>query len=100
MPSHKAAAKSLKQDARRNAHNRSTKSRIRTVIKKVRVAVSENNIEVAKTELRMAVSALDTAAKTHLIHSRNASRRKSRLMQLVSKAEAALKAEAVAETEA
>jgi len=93
MPSHKAAAKSLRQDVRRNAHNRATNSRIRTVIKKVRVAVSEKKIDVAKTELRMAVSALDTAAKRHLIHPRNASRRKSRLMHLVSKAETASKTE-------
>jgi len=83
MPNHKSTAKSLKQDAKRRARNVSAKSRLRTLVKKVRLAVSEKKTEEAKTRLVTAVSALDTAAKKHLIHPRNAARNKSRLMRLV-----------------
>ena len=83
MPNHKAAEKRLKQDAKRHLRNVSTKSRIRTLIKKVRASVTEKQATVATEQLKIAISALDTAAKKHIIHPRNASRRKSRLMHLV-----------------
>jgi len=84
MPNHLAAAKRLKQDAKRHLRNVSAKSRIRTLVKKVRAAVAEKQAVLAGDSLRAAVSALDTAAKKHVIHPRNASRKKSRLMLLVS----------------
>jgi small subunit ribosomal protein S20 len=93
MPNHSATLKSLRQNAKRQIRNVATKSKIRTLIKKVRVAVSNNNLSEAKVQLQRAVSALDTAAKKHVIHPRNASRKKSRLMKLLSKTQTPVSAQ-------
>jgi len=85
MPNHKASEKSLRQDAKRHANNVAAKSRIRTLVKKVRVSVADKQVDLAGDQMKAAVSALDTAAKKHTIHPRNAARRKSRLMKLVNK---------------
>ncbi len=83
MPNHKSTYKSLRKNSKRRERNVATKSRIRTLTKKVRQAVTDNNQELASERLRSAVSALDTAAKKHVIHPRHAARRKSRLSRLV-----------------
>jgi small subunit ribosomal protein S20 len=87
MPNHTATAKRLRQDVKRHIRNISTKSKIKTLIKKVRTSVADNNLDEAKSQIRSAISALDTAAKNHIIHHRNAARKKSRLMKLLNKAE-------------
>ncbi len=84
MPNHKATAKSLRQNEKRQIRNVAIKSKIRTLIKKVRGAVKQNNPDEARNYLNSAVSELDTAAKKNIIHAKNAARHKSRLMQLVS----------------
>lgn len=87
MPNHDSARKSLRKNEKRQARNISEKSRIRTLVKKVRTAATNKNLDEATVQLRSAVSALDTAAKKHVIHPRNAARKKSRLMHLISKLE-------------
>lgn len=89
MPNHSATEKRLRQDVKRHFRNISTKSKIKTLVKKVRTSVSENKLDDAKTQLRSAISALDTAAKNKIIHHRNAARKKSRLMKMLNKAEKA-----------
>ncbi|MDX9753251.1 MAG: 30S ribosomal protein S20 [bacterium] len=83
MPNHSNTEKRLRQDKKRRARNISEKSKIRTLVKKVRTAAAEKKSEEAMDQLRQAVSALDTAAKKNTIHPRNAARKKSRLMRLV-----------------
>ncbi len=83
MPNHKSTEKMLRKDAKRYKHNMQIRSKVRTLIKNVRLAVAEKNPEAARENLRRAVSQIDTAAKKHIIHPRNASRRKSRLMKMV-----------------
>ncbi|MBI1390464.1 MAG: 30S ribosomal protein S20 [bacterium] len=83
MPNHRSTEKSLRKNQKRRDHNIDAMSKLRTLVKKVRVAISNNNQEEAEASLRAAVSALDTAAKRNIIHPRNASRRKSRLMHQV-----------------
>lgn len=87
MPNHRATAKSLRQNEKRQIRNVATKSKIRTLIKKVRGAVKQNNPDEARNYMQSAVSELDTAAKKKIIHANNAARHKSRLMQLVSSIE-------------
>ncbi|RJP34629.1 MAG: 30S ribosomal protein S20 [Candidatus Omnitrophota bacterium] len=83
MPNHKAAEKSLRQNVKRRERNIAAKSRLRTLTKKVRQSVTENNSTTAEENLRAIISSLDTAAKKHVIHPRNAARKKSRLTRLV-----------------
>ena len=88
MPNHKSTEKSLRKSVKLRQRNVSTKSRIRTLIKKVRMSVEQKKLDESREILRQAVSALDTAAKKNIIHPRNASRRKARLMRLVDRAAA------------
>jgi small subunit ribosomal protein S20 len=87
MPNHSNAEKSIRKDKKRYARNVAEKSRMRTLIKKVRLSVAEKKTDEVMDHLRLAVSALDTAAKKHVIHPSNASRKKSRLMRLVANME-------------
>jgi small subunit ribosomal protein S20 len=83
MPNNAAAEKRMRQEQRRRAFNRSTKSVVKTNITKARQAIVTPNIdgEAATEAVRNAISELDKAAKKGVIHKNNASRRKSRLMK-------------------
>ncbi|GCF11140.1 30S ribosomal protein S20 [Dictyobacter arantiisoli] len=83
MPNNAAAEKRMRQEERRRAFNRSTKSIVRTQVTKARQAVHASNFnnELSAEAVRLAVSELDKAAKKGVIHKNNAARRKSRLMK-------------------
>ncbi len=73
------ARKRARQADKRREHNRGRRSSMRTMVKKVLVAVESGNREEAQTAYREATSALDVAAKNNLIHRNKAARHKSRL---------------------
>ena len=75
-------------DAIRNKRNRVRKSRIWTFEKKFRKAVAEKDFEAAQTFLGQTVSELDKAAKTNVVHSNKASRKKARLTAFLKQAQA------------
>lgn len=79
MPNTSSAKKRLRQNEKRNKHNRSIKSALRTSIRKVREATAAGEIEKAETEFRLASKKLDKAGAKHIIHPNKASRLKSRL---------------------
>ena len=79
MPNIKSAIKRVKQTNKKNAQNASQKSALRTSIKTFETAVSNNDIENAKTALLKATKSLDKAATKGLLHKRTADRKKSRL---------------------
>ena len=83
MPNNAAAEKRMRQEQRRRAFNRSTKSIVKTNITKARQAITAPSItsEAADEAVREAISELDKAAKKGVIHKNNAARRKSRLMK-------------------
>jgi len=83
MPQTKSAKKRLRQNVRRRLQNRSVKSAARTHMKKVIVAVNENDASRAKAELELAYKKLDQAAAKRVIHKNAASRYKSRLAKKV-----------------
>ena len=61
------------------------KSAVRTLEKKVRRAVLEDEKEVGLASYRIFCSLIDKAAKTNVIHFNKASRKKSRLAALIKK---------------
>lgn len=77
MPIIKSAIKKVRKDKVRTARNKKRELTLKSLIKKARVT------KVAK-DLTAAFSALDKAAKVHLIHPNKAARLKSRLSKLVS----------------
>jgi small subunit ribosomal protein S20 len=84
MPQHKSPRKRLKQNAKREARNNYVKKTIKTLAKKIH---SEMPIEEKKVMLSEVFSQLDKAAKRGVIHSRTASRRKSRIALYLNKLE-------------
>jgi len=84
MPQHKSPRKRLKQNAKREARNNYVKRTIRTLSKKMH---SDMPVEEKKVLIADVYSELDKAAKKGVIHSRTASRRKSRIALYLNKLE-------------
>ncbi len=82
MPHHKSPKKRMKTDAKRQARNNYVKKTIKTLSKQIHADMS---VEERETMLNKLYSQLDKAAKKGVIHSRTASRRKSRLAEFVNK---------------
>jgi small subunit ribosomal protein S20 len=73
----------MRQDAVRRSRNRSTKSRLRTQIRKVREAITAKDLEKSQTEFRQLVKKIDQAAGHKVIHANTAARTKSRLSRAI-----------------
>ncbi len=86
MPNHPSAIKRNRQNIKRRARNRMSRSVVRTAVKVVKTKVESGDIAGAKLSLRDAESTIAKAAAKGLYHRRNASRKISRLAAMVSKA--------------
>ena len=78
MANHASAEKRNRQRITRTERNRTTKSALRTALKKARAAVAGNEPEAAQL-VRDAQSALDVAAKKGVIPGNRAARVKGRI---------------------
>ncbi len=85
MANHKSALKRARQNIIRRDRNRSVKTRIKNVVKDIRQLVEENAPDEALKTLNKAQSIIDKAAKKGVIHKKTASRKISRLTQLINK---------------
>ena len=83
MANHKSALKRARQTEIRRMRNKSVKTRVKSIVKDVRLSVSENSKEAALKKLEMAKSNIDRAAQKGVIHKKTASRKISRLSKLV-----------------
>ncbi|UCD72485.1 MAG: 30S ribosomal protein S20 [Syntrophobacterales bacterium] len=83
MATHKSALKRQKQSEKRSLRNVHIRSTLKTLIKKVRLAVEANDIDKAKTALAEAIPAIDKAKSQGVIHRNTASRKVSRLTKQV-----------------
>lgn len=83
MPNIKSAIKRVKTSEGRKVQNTTVRSSMRTAVKKVEAAISNNDGAAAKEVLTSAASKLDKAASKGLIHKNTAARKKSRLMKKV-----------------
>jgi small subunit ribosomal protein S20 len=80
MANSKSSAKRALQNEKRRIRNRRYVSGSRTAVKKARTLLAGSDLDAAKDAVERACSELDRAAQKGVIHKRNASRRKSRLM--------------------
>jgi len=78
MANTRSAAKRARQSAGRSLRNRSVRTRLRTLQKRVRGAAKP-----AAQEIHVLVSAIDKAAKRGIIHRNAANRRKARLNKMI-----------------
>ena len=83
MANHKSAIKRSRQNEKRRLRNKSVKTRVKKIVKSVRLAANDNTKEEALKELINAKSVIDKAAKKGVIHKKTASRKISRLSKLV-----------------
>lgn len=83
MANHKSALKRAGQNARRRLRNRMVQTRVKNVVKDVRLAVTENADDKA-AKMQAAQSTIDKAAKKGVLHKRTAARKIARLAKQVS----------------
>ena len=85
MPNTKSAAKAMRQSIRRKVHNLQVKDKFKSAVKEVKKLIAAGNKTGAMEAMKMAMSALDKAAKKHIIKKGSASRKKSRLAKALAK---------------
>ena len=76
MPQHKSARKRVRQTERRNIRNRSARSKMRTMMKKLHAT---DDAQQAQSLLNEAKSYLDRMASKNIIHKNKAAHYKSQL---------------------
>lgn len=83
LANHKSAAKRARQAEVKSARNSQRKSSVRTLEKKLRLAITEKKAEEANGLLKNYMSAIKKSAKKGIAHSNQASRKISRLSSQV-----------------
>jgi small subunit ribosomal protein S20 len=79
VANHPSAEKRNRQRIKKTLQNRAVLSTVRTLVKRVRTAITAKDKAAAKTALANAVRALDKASTKGVVHSKAASRTVSRL---------------------
>jgi small subunit ribosomal protein S20 len=79
VANHPSAEKRNRQRIKKTLQNRTVKSSVRTLVKRVRDAIGAKDKAAAKTALANAVRALDKAASKGVVHDKAVSRTVSRL---------------------
>jgi small subunit ribosomal protein S20 len=83
LANHKSALKRARQNVVRRLRNKAVRTRVKSAVKNVRAAVSDNSQDNIAQELNLAKSIIDNAARKGTIHKRTAARKISRLSKLV-----------------
>jgi len=77
----RASIKKQRQDKKRRLRNIRVKEGLKRTLKKFQALLASKNTAEAKSFIKEVFSKLDKAAKKGVIHKRQASRKKSRLMR-------------------
>ena len=83
MANHKSALKRNRQSLVRRERNRMNRSKVKTAVKKVDAAITEDSVEKAREALIAAVPVIERAAVKGAFHKKTASRKVSRLTKRV-----------------
>jgi small subunit ribosomal protein S20 len=83
MPNTASAKKRLRQSVVRRERNRSAKTSLRTLTKKIRESVVAKDVETSTANFSLLVKKLDRAAAKNVIHPNAAARTKSRLSKAI-----------------
>lgn len=83
MANSPSARKRAKQAEKRNSHNASLRSMVRTYIKNVIKAIDAKDLENAKAAYTKAVPVIDRMADKGILHKNKAARHKSRLNERI-----------------
>ncbi|MFH1841172.1 MAG: 30S ribosomal protein S20 [Candidatus Nealsonbacteria bacterium] len=85
MPIIKSAKKALRQNIKHKERNLTYSNKMKSLIKKVRLLVSQDKTKEAKNILPQIYKILDKSAKENVIKKNTASRKKSRIARLINK---------------
>ena len=85
MANHKSALKRIRQNAKRNERNKSFRTLVKTVSKKVTAEAQSGNKEQAREELKRAEKIIAKVGGKGILHPRAASRKISSLARLVNR---------------
>ena len=83
MARNRSAMKRARQSKARFQRNKSRKTRVKHLVKAVRLAVAQNQSEPAKDALQKAIPAIDRVAARGTLHWKTAARKISRLSRQV-----------------
>jgi small subunit ribosomal protein S20 len=83
MPNTASAKKRLRQSIERRARNRSTKTSIRTLLRKIRESITAKDVAKSEADYATLVKKLDRAATKSVIHANAVARTKSRLSKAI-----------------
>lgn len=89
MAKHISAMKRARQNKKRQARNRTRKTRVKNLVRDVRQAVAQNNHEEAEAALKKATPIIAQVAVKGTLHWRTAARKISRLTRQVNALKAA-----------
>ena len=79
MATHKSAEKRARQSKKRNVHNKSLKSDMRSSLQSIRKLIQAKATEKLQEQLRLVVSKVQKLAEKNVIHNNTASRLVSRI---------------------
>ena len=85
MANIKSAKKRILVSKKKELRNKSTKSKIKTLVKKVEAAIEAGNKAEAEAALKFAISEISKAANKGIYHKNTAARKISRLTVAVNK---------------
>ena len=85
MANIKSAKKRILVSKKKELRNKSTKSKIKTLVKKVEAAIEAGNKADAEAALQVAISEISKAASKGIYHKNTAARKISRLTVAVNK---------------
>ena len=85
MAIHKSVIKRQRQADKKHVINKSVRSALKTIAKRVELAAAEKKADAAKEALVKAMKAYDKAASQGILHKSTASRKISRLSMVVNK---------------
>lgn len=83
MANIKSQKKRILTNEKARVRNVNYKSRVRTAIKAVRVAIEKKDKALAQTKLNVAISLIDRSVAKGIQHSKTAARQKAELQKLV-----------------
>jgi small subunit ribosomal protein S20 len=89
LPNIASSKRQIRTDARRTLRNKNVRSHVKTGISRAERLIAAGKLEEAQAAVKTAVAQLDKASAKGVLHPNNTSRRKSRLVAKLNKANAA-----------
>lgn len=83
MPNIRSAIKRMRVTARHTEVNRGRRSRVRTLVKKTRLAIANNDEQAARVSFKQVEPELQRAARKGIFHQKTVSRMVSRLNKAI-----------------